>query len=131
MQSCSQQTTTLNMDLEFATEIPEAHNFQQISGGNNTISCYTDDSKKNDQVGTVVHITEGVNLVKEESYHLGPNSTVFQAETFALGETARILREKNTAGKNIIINSDSQASIMAVTSTQIKSKTSDSATVSE
>ena len=78
-----------------------------------------------------MHITEGVNLVKEESYHLGPNSTVFQAETFALGETARILREKNTAGKNIIINSDSQASIMAVTSTQIKSKTSDSATVSE
>ena len=97
------------MDLEFATEIPEAHNFQQISGGNNTISCYTDDSKKNDQVGTVVHITEGVNLVKEQFYHLGPNSTVFQAETFALGQTARILREKNTAVKNIIINCDSQA----------------------
>ena len=85
--SCSQQTTTLNMDLEFATEIPEAHNFQEISRGNNTISCYTDDSKKNDQVGTVVQITEGMNLVNEESYHLGPNSSVFQAETFAVRGT--------------------------------------------
>ena len=74
---------------------------------------------KNDQVGAAVHIIEGMNLVKEESYHLDPNSIVFQAETFAVGETARI-----------IINCDSQASVMAVTSTQIKSKTT-SATVSE
>ena len=60
----------------------------------------------------------------------GPNSTVFQAETLAVGETARVLREKNAAGKNIIINYDSQATIMTVTSTQIKSITT-SATVSE
>ena len=125
-----QQTTTLNMDLEFATEIPEALNFQEISGGYNTISCYTDGSKKNDQVGAAVHITEGENLIKEESYHLGPSSTVFQAETFAVGETAKILRANNTAGKHVIINCDSQATIMAVTSTQIKSKTT-SETVSE
>ena len=44
------------MGLEFATEIPEALNFQEISGGNNTISYYTDGSKKNDQLGAAAHI---------------------------------------------------------------------------
>ena len=63
------------------------------------------------------------NLVKEESYHLGPNSNVFQAKTFAVGETARVLRETDTAGKSIVMNCDSQATSMSVINTQNKSKT--------
>ena len=67
---------------------------------------------------------------REESYHLGTNSTVFQAETFAVGTVAKILRESGTKTRKIIINCDSQATIMAMSNIKVKS-TSTSTAISE
>ena len=59
----------------------------------------------------------------EMSYHIGERSTVFQAETFAVEQAAKLLRDNGTTNKTIVINCDSQAAIRAVDSTIIKSKT--------
>ena len=61
----------------------------------------------------------------EISYHVGERSTVFQAETFAVEQAAKLLRDNGTTNKTIVINCDSQAAIRAVDSTiiLIKSKT--------
>ena len=52
-----------------------------MSGGNSTLLCYTDGSKKNGELGAAVHIIGDENLVKEESYHLDsksfPNNLIF------------------------------------------------------
>ena len=53
------------------------------------------------------------------SYHTGEQSTVFQAETFAVQQAAKLLRDSDTK-KTMIINSDSQAAINAVDSNLIK-----------
>ena len=118
-----QQVTTLNMEVNFTTEIPEITGYQEITGGEDTIRCYTDGSKKNEQVGAGVYIADKQTPPIEESYYLGPNSTVFQAETYAVGQAARILQEAGTVDQNIIINCDSQATILAVDSSKVKSKT--------
>ena len=55
--------------------------------------------------------------------HLGNNATVFQAEVFAVGRTASHLIFAETKNKSVIINCDSQAAIMAIDNTKIKSKT--------
>ena len=53
------------------------------------------------------------------SYHTGEQFTVFQAETFAVQQAAKLLRDSDTK-KTMIINSDSQAAINAVDSNLIK-----------
>ena len=58
----------------------------------------------------------------EMSYHIGENSTVYRAETFAVEHAAELLIENGTK-KTIMLNRDSQAAIQAVDSTTIKSKT--------
>ena len=57
------------------------------------------------------------------SYHIGERSTVFQAETFAVEQAAKLLKDNGNKNKTIIINCDSQAAIKTVDSTIIKSKT--------
>ena len=55
------------------------------------------------------------------SYHTGEQFTVFQAETFAVQQAAKLLRDSDTKKTAInIINSDSQAAINAVDSNLIK-----------
>ena len=58
-------------------------------------------------------------MINEMSYHTGEQSTVFQAETFAVQQAAKLLRDSDTK-KTIIIHSDSQAAINAVDSNLIK-----------
>ena len=122
-----QQTTSLNVDINFATEIPSVSEYEEIISEEGTIQCYTDGSKMNDNVGAGVYIMDNQNPPREESYHLGSNSTVFQAETYAVGRAAKILRETGTNGQRVIINCDSQATIMAMNSTKVKSKTTNTA----
>ena len=64
----------------------------------NTIPCYTDGSKMNDKVGAGVYIPDidGNGTPAEMSYHIGENSTVFQAETFAVEKAAKLLIENGT-----------------------------------
>ena len=69
--------------------------------------------RENSQVGAAVHIIESENLVKEESMS---QLHRISSRNFSLGESARVLWEKNMVGKIVIINCDSQATIMAVTS---------------
>ena len=117
-----QQTSTLNIDAAFETEIPILNEYMETEQNVNTILCYTDGSKK---VGAGVYIPEidGNGTPTEMSYHNGEISTVFQAETFAVEQVAKLLMENGTKYKTIIINCDSQAAIKAVDSTTIKSKT--------
>ena len=122
-----QQTTSLNVDIGFTTEIPRLSEYEVIENDTNTIQCYTDGSKMNEKVGAGVYIVDNDTPTWEESYHLGTNSTVFQAETFAVGTAAKILRESGTKTRKIIINCDSQATIMAMSNIKVKSKSTSTA----
>ena len=120
-----QQTSTLNIDASFGTEIPILSDYRETEPNADTITCYTDGSMMNDKVGAGVYIPDQVGNGSpiEMSYHIGERSTVFQAETFAVEQAAKLLRDNGTTNKTIVINCDSQAAIRAVDSTIIKSKT--------
>ena len=80
---------------------------------------------KNDKVGAGIYIPDPVvnGSPIEMSHHIGERFTVFQAETFAVEQAAKLLRDNGTTNKTIVINCDSQAAIRAVDSTIMKSKT--------
>ena len=120
-----QQTSTLNIDTSFSTEIPVINDYVETEPNEGTITCYTDGSMMEGKVGAGVYIPphEGSDTPTELSYHIGEHSTVFQAETFAVHQAAKLLGERGIKNKTIIINCDSQAAINAVDSTLIKSKT--------
>ena len=63
------------MDTNFRTEIPVFEDYQEVSE-EDTIQCYTDGSMMNSQVGAGIFIVDKQMPLREESYHLGPNSTV-------------------------------------------------------
>ena len=64
------------------------------------------------------------NDIAEEAIHLGNNATVFQAEVFSVERTASHFIFAKTKNKSVhVINCDSQAAIMALDNTKIKSKT--------
>ena len=77
--------------------------------------------------GIYIPSTNGSGLPAEISYHIQKNSTVFQAETFAVEQAAKLQTENGTKSKTIIINCDSQAAIKASNNTTIKSKTTQNA----
>ena len=87
-----------------------------------TITCYTDGSKMEGDVGAAVYITKDGETVQEASYYLGSNSTVFQAETYAINQAASLLLQDGIKNQNIVIHCDSQAAIMAIDNAKIKSK---------
>ena len=57
-----QQTTSLNVDIGFTTEIPRLSENEVIENVTNTIhlqcQCYTDGSKMNEKVGAGVYIVQ-------------------------------------------------------------------------
>ncbi|KAL5259046.1 hypothetical protein ACHWQZ_G009499 [Mnemiopsis leidyi] len=119
-----QQTSTLNIDTSFGTEIPVLDDYREPEPNAETILCYTDGSKMDDKVGSGVYIPDnGSGTSVELAYHIGEHSTVFQAEAYAVEQAAKLLIDGGTKNKTIIINCDSQAAIKAVDSTIIKSKT--------
>ena len=118
-------TTTLNLDSNFMVEIPNRDDFKEVDNNDNNVICYTDGSKMDgDQCGAGIVVNIGTGSeVFEESFHLGVHSTVFQAEVFAISRVAHHLTHANIKDKTIVINCDSQAAIMALHSTKIRSKT--------
>ena len=64
-----QQTTSLNVDIGFTTEIPRLSEYEVIENDTNTIQCYTDGSKMNKKVGSGVYIVDNDTSPREESYH--------------------------------------------------------------
>ena len=53
-----QQTTSLNADVGFTTEIPRLSDYEEIENETNTMQCYTDGSKMTEQVGAGVQIVD-------------------------------------------------------------------------
>ena len=127
--SQDQQTSTLNIDTGFETEISVLSEYRETESNTENIMCYTDGSKMNDKVGAGVYIPDidGNGTPIEMSYHIGEHSTVYQAETFAVEQAAKLLVDSGVKNKSVIINCDSQAAIKAVDSTIIKSKTTQNA----
>ena len=96
-----QQTSTLNIDTSFSTEIPVVYDYREPELTEGTITCYTDGSKMDDKVGAGVYIPDldGSGTSIEMSYHIGEQSTVFQAETFAVQQAAKLLKDRGTKNK--------------------------------
>ena len=110
----------------FTVQIPSREEFKEPIGDDYDIVCYTDGSNINDRTGAGVVIRGGPHqehLNHCESFHLGQNSTVFQAEVFAVSKTAEILLDRAPNCNKILINCDSKSAIQAINSTVIKSKT--------
>ena len=116
-------TSQLSIDNNFTVDIPQRDLYEELPVDVTTINCYTDGSKIEEDVGAAVYITHNKETKHEESTHLGKNSTVFQAETYAVGQAATLLLQAGTNNQNIVINCDSQSAIEAINSTKIKSKT--------
>ena len=112
-------TTTYNLDPKFVVE-----DYKEVEPINYNINCHTDGSKLDDnRTGAGVLINYSHIDSAEEAIHLGNSATVFQAEVFAVGRTASHLIFAETNNKSVVINCDSQAAIMALDNTKIKSKT--------
>jgi hypothetical protein len=79
-----QQTTKLNMDANFATEIPDALSYRKITGEEGIILwiCYTDSFKKDEQLGAGVFQRDNVTPPKEESYYLSKKDEQVGAGVF-------------------------------------------------
>ena len=117
-------TTTYNLDPNFAVDIPTKEYYKEVEPINFSINCHTDGSKLDEnRTGAGVIINYSHNDIVEEAIHLGNNATVFQAEVFAVGRRASHLIFAETKNKSVVINCDSQAAIMALDNTKIKSKT--------
>ena len=93
-------------------------------GPNNThlLYIYTDGSKIDDKVGAGVAMFKGRSLEGSNSYRLKANTTVFQAEVYAILKAAHILKELDISYEVIEIYCDSQAAIKAISNNKIKTK---------
>ena len=109
-------TTTYNLDTK--------EDYKEVEPINFNINCHTDGRKLDgNRTGAGVLINYSHNDTAEEAIHLGKNATVFQVEVFAVGRTAyHDLIFAETKNKSVVINCDSQAAIMALDNTKIKSK---------
>ena len=117
-------TTTYNLNPKFVVDIPSKEDYKEVEPINYNINCHTDGSKLDDnRTGAGVLINYSHIDSAEEAIHLGNSATVFQAEVFAVGRTASHLIFAETNNKSVVINCDSQAAIMALDNTKIKSKT--------
>ena len=92
----------------------------------NNLTAYTDGSRFNDMAGAgvAIYTPEGDEIL--QSLHLGPFATVFQAEVIAIQRAAEIIAGMATeawAGETLLIRSDSQAAIQALSSRMVKSRT--------
>lgn len=117
-------TPVLNLDIRFMVEIPTRDEYKEITPLPDSIISYTDGSKLPDNnTGAGIYISCNQETTTEESIHLGMNATVFQAEIFAIGRAAEHITQSNVCGKQIIINCDSQAAILALDSHIIKTNT--------
>ena len=105
-------------------DIPTKEDYKEVEPINHNTNFHTDGSKfYNNRTGAGVLINYSHNNIAEEAIHLGNNATVFQAEVFAVGRAAFHLIFAETKNKSFVINCDSQAAIMALDNTKIKSKT--------
>ena len=116
-------TTTYNLDPNFVVGIPTKEDYKEVEPINYNINCHTHGSKLDEnRTGAGVLINNSSNDNTEEAIYLYTNATVFQAEVFAMERAASYLIVAETKNKNVVINCDSQAAILALDN-KIKSKT--------
>ena len=88
------------------------------------IKCYTDGSKLNGRAGASFYREYPSGSQTDQIFfHLGRHSTVFQAKVFAIAEVAKKLIMERIINEKIIILVDSQAAILAIQNSIVKSNT--------
>ena len=89
---------------------------------NNEITIYTDGSKMKEGVGSGFVILQHSKVIHRDNFALPSKYTVFMAEIHALHKAGQYILKNHSKYKNIKICCDSQAAILAVKNTNIKSK---------
>ena len=122
---------TLNLDRTFTVTTSGDNNLEYRNNlpyiidnlPSDTITCYTDGSSTSSGCGAGYIITTDNNntILDEKSFKLPDYCTVFQAELTAIREACTYLA--NFTNKNIIIWTDSESSILAVSALNIRSRT--------
>ena len=88
-----------------------------------TIKVYTDGSKVDGIVGVGFYAEYPNNSPKQAFFHLGINSTMFQAKVLAISEVAKNLLLENMHNQSIVVLVDSQAAIKALMENTVTSNT--------
>ena len=89
---------------------------------NPDLTIYTDGSKIGEQTGSGWAACRGDTVLAEDSYHLGTEASVFQAEVIAIDHALRWVTENCENGTEVLIRSDSQSAINALFKTTTCSK---------
>ena len=81
---------------------------------NPDLTIYTDGSKIGEQTGSGWAVCKDDTVLAEESYHLGTEASVFQAEVIAIEHALRWVTEHCDNGTEVLILSDSRSAINAI-----------------
>lgn len=112
--------TTFQFDKGFDTVIPDRLEWESgYSPIRGDITVFTDGSKMNEGTGAGIYCEE---LELNISIPLGISATVFQSETLAIGRGCRMLIDQQVIGKTIVICSDSESAIKALSSHKFSAK---------
>ena len=90
---------------------------------NETIAIYTDGSHENGRTGAGLCFCKGDEVVHEDMVYLGTQTSVFQAEISAIYMALLYIttHEEKLGNETAVIHTDSQASIMALNNSVIRS----------
>ncbi|XP_063382184.1 uncharacterized protein LOC134668672 [Cydia fagiglandana] len=105
----------------YTVEIPPRDKWtnDQMFVEERSLIWYTDGSKKGNDVGCGIY---GERPKFRASVSMGTQASIFQAEVFAINKCAEINLDRNLRHQHIYINSDSQATLLALESLESNSK---------
>ena len=113
------ETKTLNIQKDYTVDLKSFRS--GLPDSQSEVQCFTDGSKKDNQVGYGFGIFQGQIELATENGFLGKCQTVFQAEVTAIHKACELLNDFRA--KSITIFSDSQAAIAALAGFKVNSKT--------
>ena len=117
--------TTLSLSTNFSVVCPGRDEFPSWCSSElttNTIQCFTDGSGKNSLYGSGFCAFFGKKLATQSSIPLGIWSSVYLAEVFAISCCTHWLLGKGLNAADVVIFSDSQATLRALSSHVFSSK---------
>ena len=114
----------LNINQNYDTHIPKRPDFK-VSENLQTIKVFTDGSKDElNNTGFGYHIVDEISQLGHSSHgKLNNHNSVFQAEAYGIEASVKFLISQDTQNRNIVIYSDSQATIKSLQKTKINSRT--------
>ena len=108
-------------DKNFETNVPNRSEWDNgrlpLAGD---LAVFTDGSKMDEGTGAGIYCEE---MGLKVSIPLGTSATVFQSETLAISKCCCILMERQVKEKKIVIYSDSESTIKALSSCKLSAKT--------